>query len=271
VIAMLLQALRRAILIALLPALAAAQSGTKGPVGIDTAPRTDDTEKVERHFVRIGIGMFGTAGTYRMEDLNRTIGQFTAIAREKWGAPQIRLNDIGDGLGFGAGVNAIFRDKVLVAVDYERVLGKSDVGGRLGSSLIEAPATAYLATLGYAIHSGAAVQFGVFGGMGRYKSDFSAEFVVRERLVEKITLEGDGIGQHYGIWTDAPILGRFRLFVMLGYRGAVVDDVQLGVEIPATPDPENPPPLDFPVDTQGMSLDWSGFMSRASMVWAFNL
>jgi hypothetical protein len=251
----------------LLPAAAAAQAPpVSGPVALQAEPL--DEEGGGPRFVRVGVAAFGSAGTYRMTDLNQTISDLTPIARSEWGAPEITLDPIENGVGYGGSLVGLFREKWLVAVDYERVIGKSEVGGQLGKAVFEAPATAILATVGVAFYSGNDIQVGLGAGLGRYESDMTAEFVDDEEIVEKFSFGGDGLGQHYTMWIDSPALGKFRIFAMLGYRHARISDVSLDVEIPEPIPPEG---LTFPVADDGNSLDWSGFMSRAALQYTFEL
>lgn len=251
----------------LLPALAAAQAPpVSGPVALSTEEFDEEGGGVP--FVRLGAAIFGTAGTYSMTDLNGTISDLTPVVRDAWGAPEISLDPIDGGVGYGGGIVALFREKWLVAVDYERILGKSEVGGQLGSALFEAPATAFLATLGWAFHSGNDIQIGLGAGLGRYDAEMTAEFVDDEETVERISLSGDALGQHYAMWIDSPALDHFRIFAMLGYRRAKVSDVSLEVKMP---DPVPPEGLPFPITADGNSLDWSGFMSRAALQYTFEL
>jgi hypothetical protein len=251
----------------LLPAAAAAQAPpVSGPVPLQTEPL--DEEGGGPPFVRLGVAAFGSAGTYRMNDLNETISELTPIARAEWGAPEITLDPIESGVGYGGGLVALFREKWLVAVDYERVIGKSEVGGQLGKSVFEAPATAILATVGAAFYSGNGIQVGLGAGLGRYESDMTAEFFHDEEVVERVSLGGDALGQHYTMWIDSPALGKFRIFAMLGYRRAKITDVSFDVEIP---DPIPAEGLTYPIAEDGNSLDWSGFTSRAALQYTFEL
>jgi hypothetical protein len=259
--------LSRILALLLLPAVALSQPPpVSGPVPLQT--EAADEELAGGPLVRLGVAIFGTAGTFKMNDLNATISDLTPIARDQWGAPEITLDPIEGGIGYGGGVTALFRQKYLVALDYERLTGKSEVGGQLGSSLIEVPATAILATVGWAFHSGSGIQVGVAAGLGRYESDMTADFIVDEEVVQKIALTGNGLGQHYTMWVDSPALGKFRIFTMFGYRRAVIDDVTLEVDFP---DPVPPAGLTFPFDAEGNELDWSGFMGRAALAYTFGL
>ncbi|NNE44685.1 MAG: hypothetical protein HKN12_10780 [Gemmatimonadetes bacterium] len=260
------------VLTLLVPALAVAQAPPppiSGPIGLDD----DDEETVGPPGLRIGLSLTGMAGRLGMSDINSTIETLTPIARAEWGAPEIRLDRIETGVGYAGGLAAIVKDKWLVLVDYERIIGKSEVGGRLGSSDIHLPANAITATLGYAVYTGGQVHFGFGAGAGRYESDGTAQFVVDEDIVQSVRFEGDAIGQHYVSWVDAPVLGRFRLLVMMGYRSAKIENYELIVDIPEqTPPAEGEEPMDpellFPFKFDGGSLDWSGFLSRASLVYS---
>jgi hypothetical protein len=273
VITVSLRSLTASLLILLLPAASLAQITTQ----VEVPTEAEEEEPVGPQFLRLGVSVFGTAGTFQMDSFNRTLTQdLTAVARDEWGAPEIRLDPIDSGVGYGAGVSALVAGRVTFAVDYERLLGTSDVGGRLGSSDIRAPANAITATLGYALYKGHSVLAGVAAGVGRYESDASAEFVVQQELVEKVRINGDALGQHYLFFVDSPVQGHWRLLVQLGYRHADISDLSLDVEVPETPapvgdEPPAEPELVFPIPVEGESLNWSGFMGRASLVFAFGL
>ena len=120
------------LLLLLLPAVASAQ-----PPPITTrieAPAEIEEEEEPRSALRVGVSLFGTAGTYSMQEFNKRIDDATILIRDQWGAPEIRLDTIEGGVGYGVGILAFWRNTVMLALDYERVGGKSDVGGRLGAS-----------------------------------------------------------------------------------------------------------------------------------------
>jgi hypothetical protein len=249
------------------PFRAAAQPPISGPIQL---PETSEEEEegAGPPFVTIRLAAFGSAGTYAMTEFNQNIDDLTAVARDQWGAPEIKLDRITGGIGGGAGLHAFFRDKVFFAAEYELVQGTSDVGGRLGRSDIQVPATAILGTLGYCIYS-KNVKFGFAAGGGKYEADGSAEFIVDQEVVEKYSMKGDTIGMHFVSFVDTPILGRFRVTAMAGYRGAKIDDPEVTQEVfvpEEEPLPGDPKPPDrFPIYGEGSSLDWSGFMARIAL------
>lgn len=249
------------------PHRAAAQPPISGPIQLPESSE-DDEEAAGAPFVTVRLALFGSVGTYSMSELNENIDRLTISAREQWGVPEIKLERITDGVGGGAGLHAFFRDKIFFAAEYENLVGTSDVGGRLGSSLIEVPAIAYLGTLGYCIYA-EDVKFGFAVGGGRYKAEGSAEFIVDEDVVEKYKMTGTTIGQHYVAFVDTPLLGKFRVTAMVGYRGAKLDDPDVTQEVfipeeePLPGDP--PPPERFLIEGAGSSLGWSGLMARIAL------
>lgn len=252
-----------------LPLGAAAQPPISGPIQLPES--TEDEEAAAGPpFVSVRVALFGSVGTYAMKEFNENIDLLTISAREQWGVPEIKLARISGGIGGGAGLHAFFRGKVFVAAEYEQLTGTSDVGGRLGSSDIQVPATAYLGTLGYCIYA-KDVRFGFGVGGGRYEADGSAEFVVLGETVEKYSMKGNTIGQHYVSFVDTPLLGKFRVTAMIGYRAAHLDDPEVVQEVfvpetePLPGDP--PPPARFPIEGEGSSLDWSGFMARLALAY----
>ena len=138
------------------------------------------------------------------------------------------------------GLQAFFNDRILFSVDYEMLMGKSDVGGRLGSSDIRTDGTAILGTLGYALYHQGSIRWGLGFGLGHYESDATAEFVVDEDLVESVSFDGSKLGQHYVMFVESPVLGKIHLMVMVGYRAAKLEDLDLVVDIPETPEPAAP-------------------------------
>jgi len=251
------------------PFRAAAQPPVTGPIQLPESS-ADEEEAARPPFISLRLALFGSVGTYSMMELNENIDRLTIVARQQWGAPEIKLDRITGGIGGGAGIHAFFRDKIFFAAEYENLSGTSDVGGRLGSSLIEVPATAYLGTLGYCIYS-RNVKFGFAAGGGRYEADGSAAFVVDEETVEQYSMKGDTIGMHYVAFVDTPLLNKFRITAMVGYRGAKIDDPEVTQEVFVPEDPPLPgdpkPPDRFPIEGQGSSLDWSGFMARIALAY----
>jgi len=251
------------------PFRAAAQPPISGPIELPEESTAEEDEEGPR-FVSIRLALFGSAGTYSMNEFNQNIDRLTIVARQQWGAPEIKLDRITGGIGGGAGLHAFFRDKIFFAAEYENLQGVSDVGGRLGRSDIQVPATAILGTLGYCIYS-QNVKFGFAAGGGKYDADGSAEFIVNEETVEKYSLKGDTIGTHFVAFVDTPILGKFRVTAMAGYRGAKIDDPEVTQEVfipEEEPLPGEPKPDDrFPIQGPGSSLDWSGFMARIALAY----
>jgi hypothetical protein len=262
--------LRRASLLLLLlaaPPRAAAQPPISGPIQLPESTE-EGQEAAGEPFISLRVALFGSVGTYSMKELNENIDLLTLSARDQWGAPEIKLDRIDGGVGGGAGLHAFFRGKVFFAAEYERLTGTSDVGGRLGSSDIQVPATAYVGTLGYCIYA-KNVRFGFGAGGGYYEADGSAEFIVDEEVVERYSMTGDTIGQHYVSFVDTPLLGKFRVTAMVGYRGARIDDPDVVQEV-FVPDPDDtsdPPVARFPIQGVGSSLDWSGFMARLALAY----
>jgi hypothetical protein len=256
----------------LLPVLAAApraaaQPPVTGPIQLPESTEEGEEAAGER-FVSVRLALFGSVGTYSMREFNDNIDVLTLSAREQWGAPEIKLERISDGVGGGAGLHAFFRGKVFLAAEYERLTGTSETGGRLGSADIQVPATAYMGTLGYCIYA-KKVRFGFGAGGGFYDADGSAEFIVDEDVVEKYTMTGDTIGQHYVSFVDTPLLGKFRVTAMVGYRRASIDDPDVVQEVfvPDPDDPSDPPVERFLIQGEGSSLDWSGFMARLALAY----
>lgn len=251
------------------PVGAVAQPPISGPIQLPESSEETQAAAGPR-FVTVRLALFGSVGTYSMTDINENIDRLTVVARSQWGAPEIKLDQITGGVGGGAGIHAFFRDKIFFAAEYERITGTSNVGGRLGRAEIRVPATAYLGTLGYCIYA-KAVRFGFAAGGGRYKADGTADFTVDEEVVEKYSMGGDAIGQHYVSFVDTPLLGRFRITAMVGYRRAKIQDPDVTIDLlipeeePPPGDP--PPPPRFPIEGDGSSIDWSGFMGRAALVY----
>jgi len=294
-----------------LPALIAAAFVLAPPAAaqITALQETPEVIEVEEPFPFVVLGLTGTGSfnTYSMTRLNRALETVNMEITQ----PGVRYADFGKGASGGAGIRAIFKERLVLETSWERVFASRTVGGTTSNAEISVPADAYMVTLGWDLMKKRRVGFGVAAGAGWY--DANGEQVVRETPVDReeitvgtIQLTGSAVGMHAGAFFESILSGHVWVNAFVGYRKAHLDDLEIsgfedfveameGQRLPQTraiakpvvacavcPDEEDngignglpdsfPEGAEFTLQGGGNSLDWSGFMGRLALTWYFNV
>jgi hypothetical protein len=197
-----------------------------------------------------GVGAFGSYNTYAMSDVNDEIDAINVLLELAGLSP---MDNVKSGIGYGGGLRAIFSDKVMVSLDYERLTGDTSVTDGVDRLEYDLPCDAVLATVAYRFPGSGKARFGLGGGLGYYSSAASIS-VDAASIGESVTgdITGSGIGFHGVGLVDVALSPAVHLEAQAGYRYGKTGDVSieaagLSQEIP-----------DY-------SLDWSGFMSRVGL------
>jgi hypothetical protein len=196
-----------------------------------------------RSEMRWGFGAFGGYSTYSMSDINNLIGSInTALAVA--GAP-VRLDEINGGMSFGGGLRAIPSESWRLSLDYERLMGSSEIELGGDSFEINTPANVVSATAAYLFPASGKARFGLGAGPALYLADGSIESVDSSGT-ESSSFSGTGVGLHLLGVGEIAFSPKVHLELGAGYRVAKaslsVDDVETDAD-----------------------LDWSGFMSRVGL------
>lgn len=200
------------------------------------------------------VAGFGAYSTYLMSDVNN---QVQAINGATMGTGIARMEEVNNSAGFGGGIRALFDDRVLLGVDFERLPGRTALSASGTELGYEVPGNAVLASVGYLFGSRSNVRLGVGGGVGYYHSS-NAKIRAQGELAGVITqgeanLKASGLGLHAFGMLDAAIVRSVHLEGLAGFRFANTGDVEFRVA------------GEPPVTIDGYSLDWSGAMTRLGL------
>jgi hypothetical protein len=202
---------------------------------------------------RFGLALFAGYNSYAMDDVNDFIQNDLNAGLAGTG---ISMDEITSGLGFGEGVRVRPSDKLLIALDYERLAASSEIS-LFGSDLeMNTPADVISGTLFYYFPSTSRARFGVGIGAGYYNSGGAVEADSAGVGIE-IDVEGSGIGFHGLAALDYGISSVVHVEGTAGYRLAESDEVEVGGV------------TQFNSDGEEATLNWSGFMSRVGLTFYF--
>ncbi len=172
---------------------------------------------------------FASFNTYAMSDVNNEISAINFVSSF---AGYGTMDKIDTGPSFGGGLRAIFNDRAWVELDYERLLGSSDINFPFGSLKYDVPSHGILASGGY-LFPGGTFRFGVGGGLGFYTASGSS-IRVTGTLADyagEVTgdLSGTGLGAHAFGLLDAAMSENVHAEFLAGFRYARTGDVKLSV------------------------------------------
>ena len=199
---------------------------------------------------RWGVAGFGSYNTYAMSDVNDEIGQINLLLEGSGVGP---MDEISDGFGVGGGIRAIFGDKVMLFLDYERLMGDTSLSDGVDELKYDVPCDAFLASVAYRFPGSARARFGVGGGLGYYSSAASISIDATSiGLSEKADVTGSGVGLHAFGLMDAAFSPAVHLEALAGYRYGKTGDVTLEA-------------AGLSQEVPDYSLDWSGLMARVGL------
>ncbi len=197
----------------------------------------------------VGISVFGSFHTYDMADVNAAIGTPGTILPGVSGAG----DKIESGAGFGGGLRVWPSDRLLLAIDFARLLGKSTgTGTYLGFAYdgeVDVPATSLTATVGWFFLPFPRARLGLGAGAGYYVC--TGEVSVGNALgTYSADVEGSGFGFHGLALADIALAGPLHVEAGAGYRYARTTDVTIeGLQM-------------HNADGSDARVDWSGLTTR---------
>jgi hypothetical protein len=203
---------------------------------------------------RFGIAVFGGFNGHSMDDVNEFI---EAVNDSVLGGTGFAMDQVKDSWSYGAGVRIRpSGDKLMIALDYERLMAQSELDVFSGSVELDVPASAFTGTAFYFFPSTSRARFGLGAGIGYYTS--SGSFGAEDSGVGfEVDVEGSGVGFHGLGAVDVALSPAVHLEGAAGYRFAETSDLEIAEEKVYTPDGDE------------ASIDWSGFMSRLGLTFYF--
>jgi hypothetical protein len=202
---------------------------------------------------RFGLALFAGYNSYAMDDVNDFIQNDLNAGLAGTG---VSMDEITSGLGFGGGLRVRPSDKLLIALDYEKLSASSEISFFGAELEMDTPADVISGTLFYYFPSTSRARFGVGVGAGYYNSGGAIE-ADSAGVGFEIDVEGSGIGFHGLAALDYGISSAVHVEGAAGYRLAETDEIEVG-GVTA-----------FNSDGEEATLDWSGFMSRVGLTFYF--
>ncbi len=204
---------------------------------------------------RLAFAIHAGYNAYAMTDVNEDlIGH--SINEVILGGTGFFLEEITGGLGFGAGIRFLPTKRLSLTVDYDRLTAKSHLSLFTIDFNVRAPAHALTGTAIFWFPSSTRVRCGVGAGGGYYWSDgsFGAD---TSGVGITVPMTGSGPGFHgMGVF-DYTISTNVHFEGSAGLRFAETEDLEIEGQ-PATTE-----------DGSEATLDWSGLMTRAALVFYF--
>ncbi|HET9251317.1 MAG TPA: outer membrane beta-barrel protein [Candidatus Eisenbacteria bacterium] len=202
---------------------------------------------------RFGIAGFAGYNSHSMEDANELIDE----VNDGLAGTGFSMDEITSSWGFGGGLRIRpSGDKLMIALDYEKLNAGSELEVFGGSFEIETPADAFTGTLLYLFPSSSRARIGVGAGVGYYSGD--GEIGADSAGVGfEIDVEGSGFGFHGLAALDYGISPVVHLEGSAGYRFAETSDLEVGGQTA------------YNLQGEEATLDWSGFMSRVGLAFYF--
>jgi hypothetical protein len=184
--------------------------------------------------------------SYSMSDVNAEIGAVNATI-----AP-FHMNEINDGIMYGAGFGAELSSGASIGIAYDRLTGSTDVGDATGSLEYDVPGNVFRATGHYAFKGGGSARAHVGASLGIVSEDGTISITAGGG-----SAQGDikGSGALFEVFGggDFKLGPQVSAVADVGYRHAKAG----GIEVEGTP----------VYNAQGdkYSVDFSGFMLRAGL------
>jgi len=202
---------------------------------------------------RAGVALFGGFNNFTMTDVNQTL--ITPL-NQYLGLTGYSLKEIKSGWGVGAGLRVRPTDRLLVALDYERLFARSDLTIFMLSFDVDTPANAMTLTTTYLFPSSGNGRFGLSAGLGYYKSAGSVG-IDTLGVATTSDLVGSGIGFHGLVSFDSEISPNVHFEGNAGIRYAKTTDVKVEGETILN------------ADGSKATIDWTGLMTRAGLTFYF--
>jgi hypothetical protein len=201
----------------------------------------------------MGLALFAGYNEYAMSDVNQEI--VLPINQYLFGTGYT-IEEITGGWGVGAGLRVRPAERLLIALDYERLTAGSDLTIFAQRLDLDTSANSFAATLTYYFPSSSRARFGLGAGAGYYISAGSVG-IDTSGVKSTTDLHGNGVGFHGVLALDAGISPNVHFEGIAGYRYAKTTDVEIEGETLYTGSGEK------------ARLDWSGVMSRVGLTFYF--
>lgn len=204
---------------------------------------------------RLALAIHAGYNHYKMTDVNEDlIGH--SINEVILGGTGFALREITGGLGFGAGLRFLPTKRLSLTVDYDRLTAKSHLSLFTIDFNVTAPAHALTGTAIFWFPSSTRVRGGVGAGGGYYWSDgsFGAD---TSGVGITVAMTGSGPGFHGMGVLDYTISPNVHFEGSAGLRFAKTKDLEIEGQPAKTEDGSE------------ATLDWSGLMTRAALVFYF--
>lgn len=206
----------------------------------------------------MGLTIFGTVGAFDMTSLNDVI----KVLNAEYEADQqpVRFDPLDSGVSYGVGLASPLGERLLVGLEWERLLASTDVGGPLDKNTIDAEADVYSASVMIDFLPKSTFRFGFEGGLGYLSSRAAQTIFVNDVQVLNTDLGGSTAAYRLSLAFSAPATSSLEFSAALGWRWARLGNLggQLTTNIRETP---TAPPVFHALD----SLDWSGVYGRAGV------
>ena len=206
---------------------------------------------------QFGVAAFGGFQTYSMEDVNDDIQDTNDFLGTS-------IDEVGNGVGFGAGLRMRTSGPVVLSLDYMRLTGGSSDSGDDGVASYEidydVPANAFVLGATYLFPSASKARFGISGGLGYYMADASLKLSATDginSISEEATGSGSGVGFHGAGTVDFMLSPVAHLEASLGYRFAKSGDLEVEYDDGSSETLED------------YQVDWSGLMSKVGFAFYF--
>jgi len=201
--------------------------------------------------VELGVAVYGTVGGLAMQNVNDVVKtlneQLTASMLP------VRFETIDVGTSYGVGLHSPLGERLLLGVEWERLVASTAVGGPLDRNTIRTDADIWRGSLAVDLVPESKFRFGAEVGVGYLTSRASQTIFRNDVQTLRTDLDGSGATYHASMFFGAPATTTIEFSVGLGYRWAKLDNLSysLTANLPQFP----PEPLG--------SLDWSGIYGRA--------
>ncbi|MEZ5066207.1 MAG: hypothetical protein R3B81_15885 [bacterium] len=231
-----------------------------------------------------GLTVFGAFGSLQMTEFNEAVTAMNLAIQSQ--GTTVTMQPFNGFLGYGGGVRAIVKSRLLVEAIYEHVSQSETIGGISAKNQVEVPASALMVSLGWDfLKSKRDTRFGFLAGLGRY--DSQAKQTLSEGRNDQdftlgvIELKGKSWGSHYAMFFEKNVSDHMFIHARATYRVARVTDPEI-TGLDALVDPVNEqafvavPVVEETADGPrlrrgGTELDWSGFDGQVGFTYYFNI
>jgi hypothetical protein len=172
----------------------------------------------------------------------------------------VRFDSIDSGVSYGLGLHSPLGERLLVGLEWERLVASTDVGGPLDKNTIDASADVYGASATLDFLPKSKFRFGLEGGLGYLSSRAAQTIFANDVQILKSDLGGSSAAYRLSLAFGAPATSSLDFSVGLGWRWASVSGLGAGLTSNVR-ETQTAPPVFHALD----SLNWSGVYGRAAV------